>query len=465
VRRAALIVGLVMLSVAFAFGGYKDAFAPDIDSPPIEYGTRAVTDAVSRLNLQIQQGKVHLKFDGEQGYLRSVLKALDVPIQSQLVVFSKTSFQMYRISPSNPRSLYFNDSVAVGWVRGGPIVELAAEDPKQGVIFYTLDQKPAQQPQFVRHDDTCLACHESTAAVGVPGMLVRSVYPSRSGMPLEELGGYVTDDRSPFEQRWGGWYVTGVTGSMRHMGNGVVTDPSRAESIFSNQTRNLESLKGKFDTDAYLSPYSDIVALMVFEHEMHVMNLFTRAGWEVRYSEYEDRTTDSPVDRLGTTEAVLRVGAFTVTAGSVDVVGGALYGSLCVAPESGNCVDLDGTTNAAGTISSGTLTLAPGTYTLSFDLIGSQRGATDSTTVTLGSLYDQTFVLASGDDTTGIVSDTFTVTSTTDAQLIFTSNTPGNAGSLLDNVDLVATPEPATLSLMAVGLLGLLGLRRFAIAK
>jgi hypothetical protein len=313
VRRAALIVGLVMLSVAFAFGGYKDAFAPDIDSPPIEYGTRAVTDAVSQLNMKIQQGKVHLRFDDQQGYLRSVLEALEVPIQSQLVVFSKTSFQMYRISPSNPRSLYFNDSVAVGWVRGGPIVELAAEDPKQGVIFYTLDQKPTQPPQFVRHDDTCLACHESTAAVGVPGMLVRSVHPSPSGMPLEELGGYVTDDGSPFEQRWGGWYVTGITGSMRHMGNGVVTDPSRAESIFSNQTLNLESLKGKFDTDAYLSPYSDIVALMVFEHEMHVMNLFTRAGWEVRYSEYEDRTTDSPVDRLGTTEAVLREAANAVT--------------------------------------------------------------------------------------------------------------------------------------------------------
>ena len=311
-RRAALIAGLVLLSVAFAFGDYKEAFAPDIDSPPIEYGALPTTDAVSRLNLQIQQGKVHLKFDDQQGYLRSVLDALNVPIQSQLVVFSKTSFQMYRISPSNPRSLYFNDSVAVGWVRGGPIVELAAEDPKQGVIFYALDQKPAEKPQFVRHDDTCLACHESTAAVGVPGMLVRSVYPSPSGMPLEELGGYITDDRSPFDQRWGGWYVTGITGSMRHMGNAIVTDPAKPESLQGNQTLNLESLKGKFDTSAYLSPYSDIVALMVFEHEMHVMNLFTRAGWEVRYSEYEDRTTESPVDRLGTTEAVLREAANAV---------------------------------------------------------------------------------------------------------------------------------------------------------
>jgi hypothetical protein len=312
VRRAALIAGLVLLSVAFAFGDYKGAFAPDIDDPAIGYSTRPVTDPVSQLNLAIQQGKVHLEFDDKQGYLRSVLEALDVPVQSQLVVFSKTSFQMYRISPSNPRSLYFNDSLAVGWVRGGPIVELAAEDPRQGVIFYTLDQKPAAQPQFVRHDDTCLSCHESTAAVGVPGMLVRSVFPSPTGMALEELGGYITDDRSPFEKRWGGWYVTGMTGSMRHMGNAIVTDAAKPESMSGNQTLNLESLYGKFDTSAYLSPYSDIVALMVFEHEMHTMNLFTRAGWEVRYSMYEDLTTDSPEERLGTTEAVLREAANTV---------------------------------------------------------------------------------------------------------------------------------------------------------
>lgn len=307
-RRAALIAGLVMLSVAFASGDRRRLFLPDKDSPAIEYGTRPTTDAVSQLNLQIQQGKVHLKFDDKQGYLRSVLRALDVPIQSQLVVFSKTSFQMYRISPNNPRSLYFNDSVAVGWVRGGPIVELAAEDPMQGMIFYTLDQKPAEKPQFMRHDDTCLACHEA----GVPGTRIESVYPAPSGLPIEELGEYGTTDASPFAERWGGWYVTGETGSLRHMGNRVVGDRSKAESIFDNQSLNLKSLKGKFDTDAYLSPYSDIVALMVFEHEMHMMNLLTLAGWQVRASEYEDRTSADPVDRLGTTEAVLREAANSV---------------------------------------------------------------------------------------------------------------------------------------------------------
>lgn len=308
-RRAASIAGLVLLSVAFASGDRKGMFLlPDKDSPAIEYGMRPTTDAVSQLNLKIQQGKVHLKFDDKQGYLRSVLQALDVPIESQLLVFSKTSFQMYRISPANPRSLYFNDSVAVGWVRGGPIVELAAEDPAQGVIFYTLDQKPAEKPQFVRHDDTCLACHQA----GVPGTRIQSVYPAPDGLPIEELGEYATTDASPFAQRWGGWYVTGETGSLQHMGNAVLGDATKADSLFDHQTLNLKSLNGKFDTDAYLSPYSDIVALMVFEHEMHVMNLFTLAGWQVRTSEYEDRTSADPVDRLGTTEAVLREAANSV---------------------------------------------------------------------------------------------------------------------------------------------------------
>jgi hypothetical protein len=312
VRRAALLAGLVLLSVAFASGDRKGMFLlPDKDSPAIEYATRPTTDAVSQLALKIQQGKVHLKFDEQHGYLRSVLEALDVPVESQLVVFSKTSFQMYRISPDNPRSLYFNDSVAVGWVRGGPIVELAAEDPTQGVIFYTLDQEPAEKPQFVRHDDTCLACHQG----GVPGTRIESVYPAPDGLPMEELGEFGTTDASPFEQRWGGWYVTGATGTLRHMGNAVLGDATKADSLFANQSLNLKSLKGKFDTDAYLSPYSDIVALMVFEHEMHMMNLFTLAGWQVRYSEYQDQVSPDPVERLGTTEAVLREAANSVADG------------------------------------------------------------------------------------------------------------------------------------------------------
>ena len=141
--RAVLIAGLVLLVVAVTFGDRGVMSYTDLDQPAIQYNTQTLHDPGTQLNRKIQFGEVHLKFNGPQGYLRSVLDALDVPIQSQLVVFSKTSFQADRINPHNPRSLFFNDSVVVGWVHGGPIIEVAAEDPKQGMIFYTLSQNPA----------------------------------------------------------------------------------------------------------------------------------------------------------------------------------------------------------------------------------------------------------------------------------------------------------------------------------
>jgi hypothetical protein len=281
-RQAAFIAGLILLTVAAALGDIEGVFNASIDDPAIRYTTAPVTDPVYQLNLKIQQGAVHLKFDDSQGYLRSVLDALNVPIESQMVVFSKTSVQMARVNPTNPRSLFFNDSVAVAWIRGDPTVEFAAEDPKQGVIFYTLDEKPTDKPQFTRRTDQCLSCHFSHSTLLVPGMTVRSVFPRPDGTPAPELGDYLTDDRSPFDQRWGGWYVTGLNGSAQHMGNLVFADPSNKKSELTSKSSDLESLKGVFDTDAYLSPYSDIVALMVFEHETHMMNLLTRMGWEAR---------------------------------------------------------------------------------------------------------------------------------------------------------------------------------------
>jgi len=297
-RRAALIGSLVLISVAIAFGGRSRNALPtiDADSPAIKYTDGTLDDPGFKLNLKLQRGETHVKYEQPQGYLRSVLDELKVPIESQIVVFSKTSFQAERISPTNPRSLFFNDSVIVGWVRGGPIIEFAAEDPKQGMIFYKLTQSPSGPVRLAR-DVNCLNCHLSDLTLGVPGTLMHSVVPGPDGSPIPAAGDHLTDDRSPFAQRWGGWYVTGSTGSLPHMGNAIATNATGAQPTLTGQPLNLQSLQGRFDTGAYLSPYSDVVALMVFEHEIHVMNLFTRLGWEARLASYRDDDDGGKLDR------------------------------------------------------------------------------------------------------------------------------------------------------------------------
>jgi hypothetical protein len=290
-RRAILLATGLAVSIGALFAELSGAFDGSPDHPAIGYSARPANDRVAELNRKIQRGTVQLRFDNSQGYLRSVLEALTVPIESQMVVFSKTSVQADRISPHNPRTLFFNDSVAVGWVRGG-FIELAAQDPKQGVVFYMLDQSQAPHPRFLRNDN-CLGCHLSYATLDVPGMLLRSVFIQKDGQPVRRLGDYVSDHRSRFEERWGGWYVTGKTGSVHHMGNAMISNPGQQQPRDMGGT--LASLNEKFDTRAYLSPYSDIVALMIFEHQMRMMNLLTRVGWEARFGLYQEQMRSTSI--------------------------------------------------------------------------------------------------------------------------------------------------------------------------
>jgi len=299
-RRTIFRLGAALVALGFALTAFDEVFIGP-DDPAIEYSTRPAHDPVAELSRQIQQGRTRLKFDPANGYLRPLLEALGIPVESQMAVFSKTSFQTNGIGPHNPRSVFFNDSVAVAWLRGAWTVELAAEDPEQGVVFYTLDQQLSDKPVFHRRDD-CLSCHNSYNAAGVPGMLVRSVFTARDGTALFQLGSYAADHSSPMEQRWGGWYVTGKSGGARHMGNTLVMD-AKAEAP-APAAAELASLDGKIDSGSYLSKYSDIVALMVFEHEMRAINLLTRAGWEARYAAYR-KTTPAPNASLALADYLL----------------------------------------------------------------------------------------------------------------------------------------------------------------
>ena len=251
--------------------------------PAISYpGTS--TDRVAQLNRRLQSGEVRLEFEERTGYLRGLLAALDVPIESQIVVFSGTSLQSRIINAKNPRTIFFNDSTAVAWMSGG-LIEVASLDARQGAIFYLLPQQPTTPLRQLARDTRCLQCHYSTATLGVPGFLVRSIPSSPNGMIMPWLGNYTTDHRSPLPERWGGWYVTGRGG--RHLGNAPIADRTLQDVQIDGSNLNLTSLADRFDTRSYLSPHSDIVALLVFDHQVRMMNLLIKLGWEARILEHD----------------------------------------------------------------------------------------------------------------------------------------------------------------------------------
>ncbi len=275
-----------MLASLVASAQRRGAFDASIDHPAIGYRTRQTHDAVGRLSAALESGAMRLSFDPDHGYLRSVLEALRVPVESQVVVFSGGSKQAELISAANPRAIYFNETVAVGWVRGGAELEIAASDAEQGVVFYALDQRQTETPVVRRDKGTCLQCHLTWETRGVPGLVVMSTL--NEPAPDDKYSyatGSVADHRSPFTDRWGGWYVTGRTGSIRHLGNDTALPGRKGPP--SKPTPALESLEGRVDLRGFLSPHSDVAALMVLEHQSTMTNLLTWLNWEARAIAHE----------------------------------------------------------------------------------------------------------------------------------------------------------------------------------
>lgn len=254
------------------------------ESPPVNYSKSRPADAVAELEGRLAAGRATLEFDRAQGYLKAVLRELAIPASSQSLVFSKTSFQRQWITPRTPRAIYFNDDVYLGWVLGGDVLEIASQDPQLGSVFYTVDQDPDKAARFRRQTDNCLQCHDSTGlTLGVPGVTIRSVFSAADGQPRFNMGGFRTTTRSKYEDRWGGWYVTGSHGDLRHMGNVTYPDdPNLDVKPFRDKGANLSDLNKKFDVEPYLTDTSDIVALLVLESQTYVHNLITRANHETR---------------------------------------------------------------------------------------------------------------------------------------------------------------------------------------
>ena len=312
---------LAPLWSAFALivGGAGSVAAQDFEAAPISYSKSTPTDRVARLAADMKAGKRALRYEPEFGYLRSLLKELEVPLSSQTLVFSKTSLQRNLIKAATPRAIYFSDDAYVGYCQDGEVLEISVVDDKLGAVFYTVSQHaPAKDgkssdaistaneskfaPLPVRQTDHCLICHASSATRNVPGHTLRSVYSDAAGYPILSSGTYRTDQTSRFEHRWGGWYVTGTHGDMQHLGNYVHDGYGNPERADHSGGWNVKSLKKLFEVDAYPTPHSDIVAHLVLAHQTEAHNCITQAGFGVRQAmEYQtnlNRELGEPIDQL-----------------------------------------------------------------------------------------------------------------------------------------------------------------------
>ena len=261
-----------------------DAFLLSRDHPAIKYSTSAATDPIAALNAKLDSGQVRLTFDPVSGYLRSVLAALNISPTSQLLVHSPTSAQADRISFLKPRALYFNDTAAVGWVKGTEVLEVVGQDPRLGSVFYTLPQTASGRPRFAR-DNSCLECHLTWDTLAVPAPTATSMYPLRDEKAY--ANGFTTEQRSPMNERWGGWFVTGRHGGAKHMGNLPVQPADKGKSKITTPTAPLDSVTGLIDLAGFPTPYSDVVALLVFNHQTLMHSYITRIGWEARVAEQQ----------------------------------------------------------------------------------------------------------------------------------------------------------------------------------
>ncbi len=274
-RGPVLVATGIILSAMLALVGVSALSSHAQDS--------SVTNIVEQLQRQLDSGTAKLSYsDDGHGYLPDLLRAFRIPRASQLLVFSASSLQFDRISQKTPRALYYQDDIAIGSVQDGRLIEIIATDKDSGIAFYTLDVAKTDRPKFVRRTSECVICH-GFASRWAPGLMVANMDTGPKGALLNLAPMHIfrlTDDRTPFQDRYGGWYVTGNTGHMQHRGN-VTLDPENPSELPAGGL-NIASIADRADTNRYLERGSDIVSLLVLEHQAGFVNLITRINAQYR---------------------------------------------------------------------------------------------------------------------------------------------------------------------------------------
>lgn len=254
---------------------------------PHSYWDTRSTDAFAKLVPEIESGS--LKFDetSEKTRLLDLLKALDVPVESQLLVYSATSLQSGVIRPTNPRALYFNEEVYVGFVPNGKL-EIAAIDPALGPVFHIYEPGRSGAPEIAR-TERCMNCHAGNATDQVPGLVAESVIVMQgSGATLKGYRREQTGHQIPIPDRLGGWHVTGKHANGDHLGNLIGTSQAQGDKRIKNPPGTL------FSWDRYPIESSDFLTHLIHEHQLGFHNRVTSAVYRTREALEEGRGSVSP---------------------------------------------------------------------------------------------------------------------------------------------------------------------------
>jgi hypothetical protein len=281
-RLLTILPGIVLASVACAEPSYKN-----FDEPPHNYHTTPLKDRFTKLKADLESRRIPLDHSSEKAFVLSLLKALDIPASSQMLVFSTTSLQLRFITPRNPRAIFFNDGLYVGYIPGAKI-EILSMDPELGAIFYMFDIPRDSRPIAVERSERCVNCHTKEDTGFVPGIVIKSVIPGPTGGSLKTFRREQTGHGIPFSERFGGWYVTGDRGLAGEWAN--IIGRYSGDDISKTVVKPGE----QFEFSKYPVATSDVLPQLVHEHQAGAANRILQASYRARTAFHLDKGKLTP---------------------------------------------------------------------------------------------------------------------------------------------------------------------------
>ena len=271
---------ILVISILLNAGFSTNVTLPKFHESPHDYWNAKRKDPFTKIIPLLHNGQIKLDHSSELNFLKSLLKELNIPESSQLQLFSTTSLQLGLINPSNPRSLYFNESIYIGYIPGGKI-EVISIDPEHGAVFYIFKVPSKKQPLTITPTKRCMNCHADRELSGIPGLIIKSVLPGVNGGSLDSYRTGQPGHDVPYKDRFGGWYITDLLDPADH---------SNVLGFYKNGTiekKNVLALQKK-STHLFPNSNSEVLTHLIFDHQAGFVNRAIKSNYLLRLTQLPD---------------------------------------------------------------------------------------------------------------------------------------------------------------------------------